>query len=254
LNYRVLIVDDEKPARQELRYILENNMEQVEIREADCAENALEILKKNEVDLVFLDINMPGMDGISLSKEMRRIDCSTHIIFATAYDTYALQAFELDALDYILKPFEDERIKQTVRKIMERMELENRTRQKSTPNEDRTNKEREKQHKISLWKDEKIIPVDFKDIVFVYAEEGSSIIKTSVGAFPSKDSLCNIEKRLSENDFLKVHRSYIINVNFVKEIAPWFNNTYIVRMKHYEEESIPVSRSYIKQFREEFQL
>lgn len=247
---RVLVVDDETPARKELMYLISSVIDDVEILEARDGEEALNIINKSNIDAAFIDINMPDIDGISLAREIYGINSEIKIIFATAYDCYAIKAFDLDAVDYILKPFEERRVKTAIEKLI-----------KTVKDEDSIDtiksfiKESEwKINKISVWKGDRVILIDVNDIVYIMADGRNTLIKTICGEFPSNQNLCDFERKLCNNKFMRIHRSYIINLEHVKEILPWFNNTYVIKMNKYEKDEIPISRKQIKTIRDIFEF
>ena len=193
---------------------------------------------------------MPDIDGISLAREIYEINNKIKIIFATAYDYYAIKAFDLDAVDYILKPFEENRVKMAIEKLLKSIEDEN-----SMDSIKNFIKESEwKINKISVWKSDRVILIDVSDIVYIMADGRNTLIKTICCEFPSNQNLCDFERKLCNNNFLRIHRSYIINLEQVKEILPWFNNTYVIKMNKYEKDEIPISRKQIKTIREIFEF
>lgn len=109
-------------------------------------------------------------------------------------------------------------------------------------------------NKLSVWKDERILLIDYKDIVYLTSDDRNTIVRTTSGECLTRESLCHIEKRMENGPFLRVHRSFIINTEQVREVQPWFNSTYIVRMNHFPHTEVPVSRSCVKRFREIFSL
>ncbi len=246
---KILLVDDETPSRQELRYILSSLVKQAAIVEASSGEQALQLVRQEAVDIAFIDINMHGMDGITLSQELSKLDDSIRQVFATAYDQYAIKAFELNAVDYVLKPFEENRIKITVERLLSDMD------KKKTAEKDSVHALPEKTlRKITVWINGRALLLDIHHVAYIAAEDRGSLIKTSGGIFSSKETLCYFEKKLEKDNFLRVHRGYLINPEQVSEIQPWFNQTYIIKMTGFEKDEIPVSRNYIKRFKEIFDL
>lgn len=229
-----IIVEDEYPAREELRYFIENFSSIEILKEFDDSLKALKFLEKNKVDLIFLDINIPNLDGMSLGKIINRFENKPMIVFITAYKEYALDAFEIQAFDYILKPYSEERIINTLKRIEEQ------------------NKEKEKvdiiKDKITLWKNGKMIVINVKDIYYCETKERDTIVYTKNGEYIATMSISSFYKELPKEMFFRSHRSYIINIDKIEEIIPWFNNTYNVKLKDLNVE-IPVSRSNIKEFR-----
>jgi two-component system LytT family response regulator len=235
---RCIIVEDEYPAREELKYFI-NNYSSIEITEEfDDSLKALKFLENNKVDLIFLDINIPNLDGMSLGKIINKFEDKPDIVFITAYKEYALEAFEIQAVDYILKPYSEDRIINTLKRL-----------------EKKFNEKQEKREnngvvksKITLWKDGKMIVVNVNDIYYCETKERETLVYTEDGEYVANMNITSFLKELPQERFFRSHRSYIINIDKVEEIIPWFNNTYNVKLKDLEVE-IPVSRSNVKKFR-----
>ena len=235
---RAIIVEDEFLAREELKYFIKNysNIEVV-----DELEDGIEVLKfiqQNEVDVIFLDINIPSLDGVLLAQNMSKFSKKPAIVFITAYKEHAVEAFEVEAFDYILKPYSESRIISMLRKLEEGYSVPKHSGQTTSIID-----------KINLWKNEKIIVVDLDDIYYCVAKERVTFVYTKKEEYSVNTSISEFYNGLPKNKFFKCHRSYIVNLNKIKEIIPWFNNTYNLKLKDIEEE-IPVSRSHIKEFKE----
>ncbi|MEG0749601.1 MAG: LytTR family transcriptional regulator DNA-binding domain-containing protein [Carnobacterium sp.] len=234
-----LIVDDEPLARNELNYLLEQCEEVTSVTEADSIEEALEQMLKKTVDLIFLDIHLTNESGLTLAEKIKQVKNPPLIVFATAYDDYAIKAFELNAKDYVLKPFEQKRIQQAVTKAY-----------KTHQNEKQQVHElpEEPLKAIPVQLDDRIFLVKIEEIIAVGVENGETTIYTKKREYPINEPLSAIEKKICHHAFLRVHRSYLINVNAIDEIQPWFNHTYQVTLEN--QLKIPVSRSYMKDVRE----
>ncbi|MGI2731908.1 LytR/AlgR family response regulator transcription factor [Bacillus cytotoxicus] len=239
---KVLVVDDEMLARDELKYLLQRTKEVDEIEEADCIEDALEILMDDKPDIVFLDIQLSDDNGFEIANILKKMKSPPAIVFATAYDQYALQAFEVDALDYILKPFDEERIAQTLKKYKKRKqsEIEKKVDMKVP---DVT----AEMHKLALPIEESIVLVSMEDIIYVGLVDGKVTVKTIRETYVTHDTLVILEKKLPQTMFMRVHRSFIANVNHISEVQPWFNSTYNLIMK--DGSKVPVSRTYAKELK-----
>lgn len=222
---KVLVVDDEMLARDELKYLLERTKEVEIIGEADCVEDALEGLMKNKPDIVFLDIQLSDDNGFEIANILKKMKNPPAIVFATAYDRYALQAFEVDALDYILKPFDEERIVQTLKKYktkQSQIEMKQEIKGADVTAE---------MHKLALPIEESIVLVNIEDIVYVGLMDGKVTVKAVRETYVTHDTLVILEKKLPQASFMRVHRSFIANINHITEIQPWFNSTYNLIMK-----------------------
>jgi DNA-binding LytR/AlgR family response regulator len=242
---KVLIVDDEKYIRDELKCFL-NEYDDIEIcGESGEGEEAIELAKSLKPDIVFLDIHLHDISGMLVAEKMLEVDTPPYIVFATAYDEYAIQGFQLNAVDYILKPFLEERIKLTIERIRKNIQL---IRHNKKSNEVSENK------KISLDKlcvkqNNKLILVDTSCIQYIQSINNIIIVNTIDGVYNSNYSLKELEDRLKKIKFIRTHKSYIINLDFIDEIIPWFNYTYKIKVKGIKDCEIPVSRNYMKKFK-----
>ena len=252
--YSAIVVDDESPSRDELKFLLENHFNIKIIDECDNGITALEMIKNLHPDLVFLDIQMPGKSGIEVAEEiLKEYDTPPEIIFVTAYDNYAIKAFEISATDYLLKPIEIKRLKITLNKITQRLMLKRH--QNNYRNELNSllkklkTKENQYENMITIYKDGRYFPITSSEIIYIKVEGKYTIIITKNCHFILQKTLSDIESIFEKPCFFKCHRSYIININYIDTIDPWFNNTYQLKMKHIED-LIPVSRGRSKKFRQ----
>lgn len=205
---KILIVDDEPLARNELKFLVEQLDDIDLVDEADCVEETLTALLSERYDLLFLDINLIDESGLDLAQKINKMKRPPHIIFATAHDTYAVKAFELNALDYVLKPFDPLRIEQAVAKA-------------------RT--EKQQITAISIQSDDKIYVLKCEEIVALYVEEGQLHIATVDREYLLNEPLSNYEKKLHDY-FMRIHRSNIINTRHIISAEHWFNHTYQVKL------------------------
>ena len=248
---RCLIVDDEIPARQELLYIL-NNIEGVEVvGEASHGMEALELNKKLKPDIMFLDIQMPQMSGMDVARILLGEKHKPMVIFVTAYDQFAIEAFEVNAMDYLLKPISEERLKDRLKKISSLREK----------NEDINYDKLSKMLKdikigtktlpniISVYHKNKLIPIEIRDIIYATIEDKNTIIVTNKGKFEINCTLNKLLEKLDSSIFFRSHKSYIVNLKNILSVEPWFNATYNINLKD-DLGMVPVSRSYAKAFRE----
>ncbi|MFO7886763.1 MAG: LytTR family DNA-binding domain-containing protein [Eubacteriales bacterium] len=233
-----LIIDDEQPSRKELRFFIENHSSIEVLEEFEDSIEALNFFKTtNNVDIIFLDINMPNLDGMDLANILYNFKKKPLIVFVTAYKEYAHDAFKVEAFDYLLKPYSEERIINILNKL-------ERTIKTAAPN---------KESKVTLSDGEKIIVLKKEEIICVKAQERKTEIFFNKDKFISNKKISDLEKELCETNFFRTHRSYIVNLDKVKEIDFYFNNTYLLILKNMEEK-VPVSRSYIKEFRQVMNL
>ena len=238
---RVYIVDDEPLARDELKYLLLRSKEAEIAGESDCIDNALADIHILKPDLVFLDIELADENGLNIAKRLGEYNPTPALIFATAYDEYALQAFDLNAVDYILKPFEEERILKALEKVKRTRGINN------VQQRPGTQPVREVKGKIPVLVDDRIILLNCRDILYLESRDGKCIIKTKELEYKISDALVMIEMKINDGSFLRVHRSFIVNVDQIAEIEPWFNSTYNLTMEGGSK--VPVSRTYVKELR-----
>lgn len=235
---KAIIVEDEFLAREELKYFIKNHSN-IEI--VDEFEDGIEVLKfiqQNEVDVIFLDINIPSLDGVLLAKNISKFSKKPYIVFITAYREHAVEAFEIEAFDYILKPYSESRIISMLKKL----EMTYNHQNVSLHNNPISNK-------INLWKNEKIIVVDMDDIYYCTAKERITCVFTKHEEYSVNASISEFYNTLPKDKFFRSHRSYIVNITKIREIIPWFNNTYNLRLQDIDYE-VPVSRSNIKEFKQ----
>lgn len=251
---RCLIVDDERPAREELLYILENIENVQVVGEACHGKEALELNRKLSPDIIFLDIQMPGMSGIDVARRLLDENNPPIVIFVTAYDQFALEAFDVCAIDYLLKPISEDRIRRQIDRIekIKSIDINEGYRKISKLIENisiNNRKTQESPNIISVYKDNKLIPLDIKDILFATIEDKSTMIVSRQGNFEINCTLNKLIEKLNSDIFFRSHKSYIVNLNNIESVEPWFNSTYNINLKN-SDEVIPVSRNYSKEFRE----
>ncbi len=229
----IVLVDDEQLALDELAYLLEKASYVRVIGKFTDAFRALEFCAFEEPDIIYLDINMPGLDGLSFADKLHKLGCKSNIIFATAYEEHALNAFDKGAIDYILKPYEPERILKSLIKFKRNLTVK---------------MEEKSIRKISVTDGDKICFLPIDEVLFFEASNSKVSIYTKHQIYQSNENLSSIEAKLSAEQFVRTHRSYIVNINHVIEASPYFNHTLMIRVQGYKIE-IPVSRSYVKKFK-----
>lgn len=255
IKLKVLVVEDELPARERLISMLKKFEEFESIEEASCGEEALAKIASFSPNVVFLDIQMPDIDGINLAKEIIRAEDPPLIIFVTAYDKYAIDAFEVNAIDYILKPANLERIQTAVERIKELLGTKDAKGGFMSELNGALNKILEKGdekfNRMTLFHEESgnRVITEISDIWWIFAKEDKTFARTQKGEFRIFETLGNLSKRLPAELFVRTHKAYIINVKHVQEIVPWFSGTYNLKMKDGETE-LPLSRSYVSYFKE----
>ncbi|KUO65937.1 MAG: hypothetical protein APF84_01370 [Gracilibacter sp. BRH_c7a] len=251
---RILVADDEPLARDELIYLLHKTGKVETIAEASNGEEALARIRQTHPDAVFLDIDMPKMDGLAVARNLLQEEEPPIIVFATAYDSHAVKAFELNAIDYVLKPFEEERINVTVARIIKginNMSTEKLTKVISDVLREE-NPQKPKLSKIAVEKEDSLVLLDPEDIIYLYREGREVYVKTRDQVYSSKHSLQAMEEKMARYDYYRTHRAYLVNLTHIEELVPWFNGAYTIIMKDNERSRIPVSRFYAKELKEIF--
>ena len=230
---KALIVDDEAPARSELRFLLEEDGRVEVMAEAANVREAIERLQENSVDVVFLDINMPDATGMKLAEALQRLTAPPVVVFVTAYSEYALDAFEVNAVDYLVKPVETERLAQAVTRVLEQVRLQ--AQAKAT-------------ERISVEKAGKKVFVNIDSIRFVMARDDYTYVQTDTDRFFCTSSLSQLEKRLEGHGFFRVHRGYLVNLSYVNEVETVAGGTLLLSIDSCEE-NVPVSRRRVTQLK-----
>ncbi|MDU6264274.1 MAG: LytTR family DNA-binding domain-containing protein [Anaerocolumna aminovalerica] len=231
---RIGIIDDEKPARSELMYLIKEIVPNAVIQEMESGEEALKLIASERFDLLCIDINLGDISGISLAAAARKLIPEAEIVFATAYNNYADKAFEVDALYYLLKPFSEEKVKQMLDKYIQKH---------GKCCHDYNNLYISK---IPLNVDKRILLVEVPSIVYIESQNRVCIIHTKEKSYKDNNPLNYFEEKLGDKGFFRIQKSYLINLNYVLEIYPWFSNTYCVKMEGFKDEVLPISRNQIK--------
>lgn len=225
---RAMIVDDEAPARSELRYLLEQTGEIGSVTEASSVRSAIETLMNSRVDVAFLDISMPGASGMQLAEALRKLKTPPAVVFVTAYSDHALEAFEVDAVDYLMKPVEEDRLARAIEKVLSRV--------KPLPETKATSVER-----IPVEKGGRKVLIPVEQIRYIMAKDDYSCIYTDDDRFLSTTSLAQFESKLSEFGFFRVHRRYIVNLANVEDVETTPSGAIQLGIADMEDR-VPVSR------------
>jgi two-component system, LytTR family, response regulator LytT len=245
-----IVVDDEKLALDELSYLLKDFPE-IEI--AACGSNgleAVELIQKIEPDLVFLDVHMPGLDGVGVVRRLRErgIDLP-HFIFVTAYDQYAVEAFRLEAMDYLLKPVDKARLAETIERARRELQEKQRAPEPTSP------KPAPQRTKLLVRAQNRNFIVDQQDVIYATIDDGLiTLVTTQLEGHSNYRTIEELQASLDRESFWRVHRSYLVNINRIKEVVPWFKSSYQLRMDDRKHTEIPVSRVQTRRLRELFKL
>ena len=243
MNTTCIIIDDEKLARELLHEFLEGFANIDIVAECEKGKDAVEAIDALKPDLIFLDVQMPGMNGFEV---LEKIEHDPYVIFITAYDQYAIKAFEKNAVDYLLKPLDEERFGLAVNRAIARKKLENNNIEDLLKGLKANRKESYDSH-IFVQKSEKLFNLPVEEIIYLEASGDYTIITTKADQFVSSSGIGKLEEIMNPDMFIRVHRSTIINLNFLKEIERHFNGGMIVKMQNGK--SFPVSRTYAKVIR-----
>jgi len=258
---RVLVVDDEQLAREELCYQLEQAGEIEIVGQAGNGLEALSAVDRLEPDLVFLDIQMPGLGGFEVARRLSdRGDDMPALVFVTAYDQHAIEAFEVNAVDYLLKPVEATRLEQALQRARRRVDAERVG--PVGPLNDQLERivkmmagRQVRREQVALKVGERFMLVQAEEIIYAsLADESINIVTGQVAGTSNYRTLDDLQARLDPEVFWRVHRSHLVNINKIKEIVPWFSRNYILRMKDPKGTEIPVSRAQTKRLREYLKL
>lgn len=243
-DIRVLVADDEIPARGELKYELATIPGVQIVGECKNGKEVLDFLNVHpNVDILFLDIEMPFMNGLECAKEIQRRDYLVKIVFATGYSQFAVQAFDLEAFDYILKPYDEKRIQRTIKRYADSLELRENHR---SPGEIINTSQR-----ISLQtKDKTVMISPAQEIIIISTEKSDrSLFYTTSGIIESRMALRDAEQLLAPHGFFRTHKGYIVNLAMIQELESQDNGTLLLTMNYFPKEKVPVSRHYIKDFK-----
>ena len=230
---KVLIVDDEPLARDELAYLAKQDSHVSVVEEAGSIEEAAKKLAAEEFTIIFLDIRLDDGNGINFGKQLAKKYPRLKIVFATAYDQYALPAFEASAVDYILKPFEESRVKEAIKRVWA----------SSKPAEGPVQLSQAANPRMSVTFEDQTRVINKRDILYVEVNNGDLVITTKSQKIQAKLTLTKMGQLLDPQDFLKVHRSFLVNLNEIKKVEPGFNHTYELTMSN--QDKVPVSRSFV---------
>ena len=295
-----LIIDDEPLARQELLYLLEAAGDVSVVAQGTNGIEAVELIRTHKPDVIFLDVRMPGLDGFAVLKKVLAQDKKMklpQVVFATAFDQYAVKAFEVNAVDYLLKPFDSKRVHRTLEKVRERVTNASEMVAESPGSgggegrvagrvagaeakldallrmvEERTGLGGGvgsglgavgvgtagvvgRSGKVVVRAQSRLLLVDQKDLCFATIDEGTiSVVTKALEGDSNCRTLEELMEQLDPEQFWRVHRSFVVNIQHIREVVPWFKSSYQLRMDDRKQTEVPVSRSQTKRLRELFNL
>jgi DNA-binding LytR/AlgR family response regulator len=248
---KVLIVDDERPARKDLTRILGKIEGFEKAGEAGNGLKAVEMIRDGAPDIVLLDIQMPGLDGFQVLGKLGEAGDIPPVIFVTAYDQYAIRAFDIHAVDYILKPVDEDRLREALGRARDRA-------QGTTPRQDLDELLRSVgalTQRVPVRRGSGVVMVDAQEILYACVSDGEvSIVTHDLEGTSSRRSLDELQAELPAGMFMRVHRAYLANVYRIREIIPWENNSFRIRMGSDDGPVIPVSRANARELKRRLHL
>lgn len=238
---KTLIVDDEPYSRDELKHLLQSFPSIQIVGEAESGEAAIMKALQFQPDVVFLDVEMPKMNGMAAAKALMELKRSPLVVFTTAYPQFAAEAFRYDAVDYLLKPYDEELLQETIERIEKKF---------ATPNGLDIGKVAAK---LAVESEGEIFYLEPKEILYMFREEKVTKIITRNGEFEIKTPLKDLESRLNSYSFFRIHKSYLVNLEHVTRLTPWFNGAYHLEIEG-REDLLSVSRNYVKALRSRLEI
>jgi two-component system LytT family response regulator/two-component system response regulator LytT len=243
-----VLVDDEQLAREELSYLLKEFPDVELLASGRNGLEAIKLIENFEPDVVFLDVQMPGLDGFGVIQKLRETDVPMpHFILATAYDQYALEAFRWEALDYLLKPIEKDRLAVAVERARKVISEKAKSQQPELAPPLRTGAQRTK---LLVKNSNRNFIVDAQDVIYATIEDGLiTVVATGLEGESNYRTIEELQSNLDPDTFWRVHRSFLVNINRIREVIPWFKSSFQLRMDDKKQTEIPVSRVQTKRLR-----
>jgi two-component system response regulator LytT len=259
MGLRAVLVDDEQLARDELGYLLDQVGGVEVIGQAGNGVEALTTIDRLQPDVVFLDVQMPGLTGFEVARRLLDGRVASHIIFVTAYDQHAIEAFEVNAVDYLLKPVDQARLEVAVDRARRRIATDRPVDGVNHADLERiiqlVAERQSRRERLAIKVGERFMLVQAEDIIYAsLADEGISVVTSRHAGTSNYRTLDELHERLDPTVFWRVHRSHLVNINKIKEIVPWFSRNYILRMTDEKSTEIPVSRTQTRRLREYLKL
>jgi two-component system LytT family response regulator/two-component system response regulator LytT len=260
MELQALIVDDEQLAREELCFLLGNVPGVEVVGQAGNGLEALRLADQLSPDLVLLDVQMPGLTGFEVARQLLNRPAPPHIVFVTAFDQHALEAFEVNAVDYLLKPVEAPRLEQALDRVARRL-ASDRQASAALPNQELERivqliaERQTRRERLAVKVGERFLLVQADEIIYASViDEAITVVTGTLAGASNYRTLDELQTRLDPNVFWRVHRSHLVNINKIKEIVPWFSRNYILKMNDAKATEIPVSRSQTRRLREYLRL
>ncbi|HWQ88525.1 MAG TPA: LytTR family DNA-binding domain-containing protein [Desulfitobacteriaceae bacterium] len=250
MTLRALLVDDESPARKELRSLLQPFKDVKVIGEAAHVLEALELIDNLDYSIIFLAVDMPGLNGLDLARQLQEKTDPPSVIFTTAHKEYAFSAFEVNAVDYLLKPIESERLEQAIAKVRKWRGLQGADSNSKSSARNKTANQSKPLEVVPVELRGKTILLRQEEIIYIYTDKDNVYVKTHKESYLTRFTLRDLELRFNSNLFFRSHRCYLVNMQRMRELIPYFNGTYAVVVDDYERSEIPVSRMQSRKLKE----
>jgi two-component system LytT family response regulator/two-component system response regulator LytT len=257
---RIIVVDDEQLARDELCFLLGQLGDVEVVGQAANGIEALKVVEETAPDLVMLDVQMPGLTGFEVARRLVRAGLEAQFIFVTAYDQHAIEAFEVNAVDYLLKPVEAGRLATAVDRARRRIQTDRSVaRERSSDEMERLlqllSDRQDRREQLAVKVADRFLLVQSDEVVHASVEDDViTVVTNSLSGTSNYRTLDELQARLDPAVFWRVHRSHLVNINKIKEIVPWFSRNYILKMRDGKGTEIPVSRAQTKRLREYLRL
>ena len=256
---RTIVVDDEQLAREELCFLLGQLRDVEVVAQAANGIEALRMIEEHAPEVVMLDVQMPGLTGFEVARRLLRAGLESQFVFVTAYDQHAIEAFEVNAVDYLLKPVEAGRLATAVDRVRRRLQAERVSPRGAPDDMDRLlqllAERQEHREQLALKVADRFLLVQSDEVVHASVEDDViTVVTNSLSGTSNYRTLDELQARLDPAVFWRVHRSHLVNINKIKEIVPWFSRNYILKMRDGKGTEIPVSRSQTKRLREYLRL
>ncbi|WP_200757063.1 LytR/AlgR family response regulator transcription factor [Effusibacillus dendaii] len=249
MKIRAMIGEDERLAREELTYLIQHHDDFILCPSAENGKQLLELYHQYRPDVIFLDIHMPLLSGMETAKELVALSNKTGdrppiLVFTTAYDEYALQAFGVEAIDYLLKPYDLQRFNKALSRVRKQFSFDQQ--QSSNPLISDISNPLPRSSKLLIEDGEKVVVLTPEAILYAVRTDRLIEIYTDKEKIQTRMTLQELEERVKGFSFFRPHRSYLVNLEYIHEITPWFNGAYNIILKNKEKTKIPVSRSTAK--------
>jgi DNA-binding LytR/AlgR family response regulator len=259
-SLRVLVVDDEQLAREELCFLLGQLGGIDVVAQASDGVGALRLAGELTPDLIFLDVQMPGLTGFEVARRLVEADIGAQLVFVTAFDQYAIEAFSVNAVDYVLKPVDVGRLEQTLDRVRRRVASTQAARLPLSAADlervvEAVQARQGRRDQLAIRVGEKFVLVQASEVIHASLEDDAIVVVTnSVSGTSNYRTLDELQARLDPAVFWRVHRSHLVNITKIKEIVPWFSRNFLLKMRDPKATEIPVSRAQTKRLREYLQL